>query len=316
MMHELEQQIAGQGFTDIAMVSDCVAGENTHRWERCDGWLRWAGVVQAEPVDSSQAFVHGHWLGDSATTTAGVTPSRTLSLPAPSAQACGSGGTTAGIALGNHLSGLGLRVHAYGTWAGLRGRHTACTCMRAAGAAACLAGGGRCLATWTGVRDAASATARRPRVAHSQVCVMTKHIFTNSWMGCWQGWEQEERWWARTRRACSGALGGRRHRRAAAAACTAAAAAGTDRLQYRWLQPATFATYLPLHQQHTPSACINQRLPSQGVAGQGRRPPAALLFPSRRAVQAKGAGYALSREDELALVADVAAATGIILDPV
>lgn len=29
-------------------------------------------------------------------------------------QACGSGGTTAGIALGNHLSGLGLRVHAYG----------------------------------------------------------------------------------------------------------------------------------------------------------------------------------------------------------
>ncbi|KAL4457486.1 hypothetical protein ABPG75_012351 [Micractinium tetrahymenae] len=47
MIHELEQQIAGQGFTDIAM-------------------------------------------------------------------ACGSGGTTAGIALGNHLSGLGLRVHAYG----------------------------------------------------------------------------------------------------------------------------------------------------------------------------------------------------------
>lgn len=30
------------------------------------------------------------------------------------AMACGSGGTTAGIALGNHLSGLGLRVHAYG----------------------------------------------------------------------------------------------------------------------------------------------------------------------------------------------------------
>lgn len=29
------------------------------------------------------------------------------------AMACGSGGTTAGIALGNHLSGLGLKVHAY-----------------------------------------------------------------------------------------------------------------------------------------------------------------------------------------------------------
>ena len=29
-------------------------------------------------------------------------------------QACGSGGTTAGIALGNHLSGAGLRVHSYG----------------------------------------------------------------------------------------------------------------------------------------------------------------------------------------------------------
>ncbi len=28
-------------------------------------------------------------------------------------QACGSGGTTAGIALGNHLSGFGARVHAY-----------------------------------------------------------------------------------------------------------------------------------------------------------------------------------------------------------
>ncbi|KAI3436499.1 hypothetical protein D9Q98_005916 [Chlorella vulgaris] len=47
MVHELEQQIEGQGFTDIAM-------------------------------------------------------------------ACGSGGTTAGIALGNRLAGLGLRVHAYG----------------------------------------------------------------------------------------------------------------------------------------------------------------------------------------------------------
>ena len=29
-------------------------------------------------------------------------------------QACGSGGTTAGLALGNHLSGYGARVRAYG----------------------------------------------------------------------------------------------------------------------------------------------------------------------------------------------------------
>ncbi len=37
---------------------------------------------------------------------------------------------------------------------------------------------------------------------------------------------------------------------------------------------------------------------------------------ARRAVQAKGAGYAISQQEELALVAEVAAATGIILDPV
>lgn len=35
-----------------------------------------------------------------------------------------------------------------------------------------------------------------------------------------------------------------------------------------------------------------------------------------RAVQAKGAGYAISREEELRAVAEVAAATGVILDPV
>lgn len=29
-------------------------------------------------------------------------------------KACGSGGTTAGLALGNHLSGYGARVRAYG----------------------------------------------------------------------------------------------------------------------------------------------------------------------------------------------------------
>lgn len=33
-------------------------------------------------------------------------------------------------------------------------------------------------------------------------------------------------------------------------------------------------------------------------------------------MQARGAGYAISREDELQAVADVAAATGIVLDPV
>ena len=30
------------------------------------------------------------------------------------AQACGSGGTTAGLALGNALSGMGADIHAYG----------------------------------------------------------------------------------------------------------------------------------------------------------------------------------------------------------
>ena len=29
-------------------------------------------------------------------------------------QACGSGGTTAGLALGNELSGMGATIHAYG----------------------------------------------------------------------------------------------------------------------------------------------------------------------------------------------------------
>ena len=37
---------------------------------------------------------------------------------------------------------------------------------------------------------------------------------------------------------------------------------------------------------------------------------------AHRAVQAKGDGYALSRDEELQAVADVAAATGIVLDPV
>ncbi|PSC68993.1 pyridoxal phosphate [Micractinium conductrix] len=116
MMHELEQQIAGQGFTDIAM-------------------------------------------------------------------ACGSGGTTAGIALGNHLSGLGLRVHAYG------------------------------------------------------VCDDEPYFYE----------------------------------------------------------------------------FVDGLLAGMGAGREVVGADAAGMF---RAVQAKGAGYALSREDELALVADVAAATGIILDPV
>lgn len=41
-----------------------------------------------------------------------------------------------------------------------------------------------------------------------------------------------------------------------------------------------------------------------------------LLLPTCRVVQAKGAGYAISRDDELQLVADVALATGVVLDPV
>jgi hypothetical protein len=44
------------------------------------------------------------WRADGAPTTAPVCP----------LQACGSGGTTAGLALGNHLAGYGARVHAYG----------------------------------------------------------------------------------------------------------------------------------------------------------------------------------------------------------
>ena len=35
-----------------------------------------------------------------------------------------------------------------------------------------------------------------------------------------------------------------------------------------------------------------------------------------RAVQAKGAGYAISRQEELATCADAALATGVVLDPV
>ncbi len=35
-----------------------------------------------------------------------------------------------------------------------------------------------------------------------------------------------------------------------------------------------------------------------------------------RVVQAKGAGYAISRDEELKCVSDVALATGIVLDPV
>lgn len=42
-------------------------------------------------------------------------------------------------------------------------------------------------------------------------------------------------------------------------------------------------------------------------------PPARQLF---TAVQARGSGYAISKEDELQTICDIAAATGIILDPV
>lgn len=38
----------------------------------------------------------------------------TIILPDSVVQACGSGGTAAGMALGCHLSGCGLQVHAYG----------------------------------------------------------------------------------------------------------------------------------------------------------------------------------------------------------
>ena len=45
-------------------------------------------------------------------------------------------------------------------------------------------------------------------------------------------------------------------------------------------------------------------------------PAADAWYPVCRAVQARGAGYAMSTANELQLVADVAAATGVILDPV
>ena len=40
--------------------------------------------------------------------------SEAFTLPAHAAQSCGSGGTTAGLALGNALNGMGATIHAYG----------------------------------------------------------------------------------------------------------------------------------------------------------------------------------------------------------
>lgn len=63
---------------------------------------------------------------------------------------------------------------------------------------------------------------------------------------------------------------------------------------------------------------MNRRRPKSGSLAKEapcRSPPRPLpLLP--RVVQAKGAGYAISRDEELKLVADVALATGIVLDPV
>eukprot|EP00887_Chlorella_sp_A99_P002889 scaffold6.g2889.t1 len=100
LMGELQRQIQGQGFTDIAM-----ARLDARRLRAWRGRAAACGAPVALPSRRSL---------------------RALALPPPMCaedgcrsllphlQACGSGGTTAGIALGNHLSGLGLRVHAYG----------------------------------------------------------------------------------------------------------------------------------------------------------------------------------------------------------
>jgi hypothetical protein len=115
MMRELEQQIEGQGFTDIAMVSrQHLPPRPLAQPNIAAPGLLINSSTAAKLAAPSRA--HCHPLARTATHAERLHPTP---LPPPSArsaatQACGSGGTTAGIALGCHLSGLGLRVHAYG----------------------------------------------------------------------------------------------------------------------------------------------------------------------------------------------------------
>ncbi|KAG2450414.1 hypothetical protein HYH02_004916 [Chlamydomonas schloesseri] len=140
------------------------------------------------------------------------------------AMACGSGGTTAGLALGSHLSGLRARVHAYG------------------------------------------------------VCD-TPSYFYDYVDGLFRGLGLE------VPPAPSGDKngGGASSSRAAAAAAGAGGGGGG------------------------------------AVGGQHQQPGEEEALAARsllRAVQARGAGYAISTEAELATVQEVAAATGVVLDPV
>lgn len=103
MVHELKQQIAGQGFTDLVMVrlGPRQLGTRDGNWS-CRLRLGFRIKVHSYScciAKACQPLFRAR---------RGRFPTSTR----PHVQACGSGGTTAGIGLGNHLSGLGLRVHA------------------------------------------------------------------------------------------------------------------------------------------------------------------------------------------------------------
>lgn len=84
-VQEMLEQFGKGTITDIVMVGQplCAPAEPLYSYECLCDWLLW---------QPGNVFCCHHILS----------------------QACGSGGTTAGIALGNFLSGFGARVHAYG----------------------------------------------------------------------------------------------------------------------------------------------------------------------------------------------------------
>ena len=118
MVHELEQQIAGQGFTDLVMVSCCRA-EALNCKPSCTHFVQYNTCSLPEQADArprrpekqllscGRGAIPAPWCSR---TTPKHPPPCCVTLPP--LQACGSGGTTAGIGLGCHLAGLGLRVHA------------------------------------------------------------------------------------------------------------------------------------------------------------------------------------------------------------
>lgn len=243
MVHELEQQIAGQGFTDIAMVRPAGAGR---------------GLLSVSPACRRAVL----WLKS------GLEQPLPSLLAAP--QACGSGGTTAGIALGNHLAGLGLRVHAYGVCddeaceEGFEGalRMLAC-CRLPYHAPPCL-----------------------------RIVAPVPYSKTNSLV------------WSRFLRLLRRAAGGhgrwqgrgRRRRGRHVQVCPRQAAQAAP------LPEGAAAAVAPIA--HS-SACLCYPPTPRPAAPH-----------CRRAVQAKGAGYAMSRDEELDTVASVALSTSVILDPV